>query len=89
MVEMGSDRLHHAFWRFWDTTHREYEPNSPFSETMRNYYRVLDTELAETLACVDENTTVMVVSDHGAKRMDGGICVNEWLQKARLPDTQN
>ena len=21
----------------------------------------------------------MVVSDHGAKRMDGGICVNEWL----------
>ena len=23
----------------------------------------------------------MVVSDHGAKRMEGGICVNEWLQK--------
>ena len=81
MVEMGSDRLHHAFWRFWDKTHREYEPNSPFAETMRNYYRVLDAELGETLACVDDNTTVMVVSDHGAKRMDGGICVNEWLQQ--------
>ena len=81
MVEMGSDRLHHAFWRFWDKTHRAYEPNSPFSETMRNYYRTLDAELGETLACVDENTTVMVVSDHGAKRMDGGICVNEWLRK--------
>ena len=81
MVEMGSDRLHHAFWRFWDKAHREYEPNSPFSETMRNYYRTLDAELGETLACIDENTTVMVVSDHGAKRMDGGICVNEWLQK--------
>jgi len=24
---------------------------------------------------------VMVVSDHGAKKMDGGICVNEWLIK--------
>ena len=77
MVEMGSDRLHHAFWRFWDKTHREYEPNSPFSETMRNYYRTLDAELGKTLACVDDNTTIMVVSDHGAKRMDGGICVNE------------
>ncbi|MGH7822167.1 MAG: alkaline phosphatase family protein, partial [Candidatus Binatia bacterium] len=22
---------------------------------------------------------VLVVSDHGAKRMDGGICINEWL----------
>lgn len=81
MVEMGSDRLHHAFWRFWDKTHREYEPNSPFSETMRNYYRTLDAELGKTLACVDDNTTVMVVSDHGAKRMDGGICVNEWLRQ--------
>ena len=26
MVEMGSDRLHHAFWRFWDKTHPKYEP---------------------------------------------------------------
>jgi len=81
MVEMGSDRLHHAFWRFWDETHRQYEPNSPFSETMQNYYRTLDAELGQTLACVDDNTTVIVVSDHGAKRMDGGICVNEWLRK--------
>ena len=23
--------------------------------------------------------TVLVVSDHGVKRMDGGICLNEWL----------
>ncbi len=81
MVEMGSDRLHHAFWRFWDETHPKYEPDSPFSETMRNYYRALDAELGATLACVDEDTTVMIVSDHGAKRMDGGICVNEWLRQ--------
>ena len=82
MVEMGSDRLHHAFWRFWDKTHRNYEPDSPFSETMRNYYRTLDAELGMTLDQVDAETTVMVVSDHGAKRMDGGICINEWLRQA-------
>ena len=81
MVEMGSDRLHHAFWRFWDKTHAKYEPNSPFADTIRNYYRTLDEELGRMLACVDDDTTVMIVSDHGAKRMDGGICVNEWLQK--------
>ncbi len=81
MVEMGPDRLHHAFWRFWDKTHRKHEPNSPFADTMQDYYRALDAELGETLAAVPEDTTVLVVSDHGAKRMDGGICVNEWLQK--------
>ncbi len=81
MVEMGSDRLHHAFWRYWDQTHRKYEPNSPFADTIRNYYRTLDDELGELLSLVDDNTTIMIVSDHGAKRMDGGICINEWLQK--------
>ncbi len=81
MVEMGSDRLHHAFWRFWDKTHQRYEPNSPFADTVRNYYKILDDELGKILNIVDDDTTVMVVSDHGAKRMDGGICVNEWLQK--------
>jgi len=28
---------------------------------------------------LDENTTILVVSDHGAKRMDGAFCINEWL----------
>ena len=81
MVEMGSDRLHHAFWRYWDKTHPKYEPKSPFADTMRNYYRTLDEELGKMLTYVYEDTTVMIVSDHGAKRMDGGICINEWLRK--------
>ena len=81
MVEMGADRLHHAFWRFWDTSHRKHEPDSPFSDTIRRYYATLDTELGRLLELVDENTTVLIVSDHGAKRMDGGICINEWLQQ--------
>jgi predicted AlkP superfamily phosphohydrolase/phosphomutase len=28
-----------------------------------------------------EGASVMVVSDHGAKAMDGAICINEWLQE--------
>jgi predicted AlkP superfamily phosphohydrolase/phosphomutase len=68
MVEMGSDRLHHAFWRYWDKTHPKYEPNSKFADTMRNYYRLLDEELGSILSLVDNDTTVFVVSDHGAKK---------------------
>ncbi len=81
MVEMGPDRLHHAFWRFSDKTHPKHEPNSPFADTMHRYYAMLDAELGRILERIDEHTTVMIVSDHGAKRMDGGICVNEWLQR--------
>jgi predicted AlkP superfamily phosphohydrolase/phosphomutase len=48
---------------------------------MLDYYRSLDQKLARVLRFADEDTAVLVVSDHGAKRMDGGICVNEWLRR--------
>lgn len=80
MVEMGSDRLHHAFWRYWDRTHPKYEPDSQFTDTIRNYYQLLDEELGLILSLIDDETSVFIVSDHGAKKMDGGICVNEWLR---------
>jgi predicted AlkP superfamily phosphohydrolase/phosphomutase len=48
---------------------------------MLDYYRALDERIARLLRFADEETAVLVVSDHGAKRIDGGICVNEWLRR--------
>jgi predicted AlkP superfamily phosphohydrolase/phosphomutase len=79
MVEMGVDRIHHAFWDNMDPAHRFYEPGNKFENAIHDYYREVDREIGELLAFADERTAVLVVSDHGAKRIDGGICVNEWL----------
>jgi predicted AlkP superfamily phosphohydrolase/phosphomutase len=79
LVEMGTDRIHHGFWRFTDPEHRFYEQGNPFAGAMLDYYRALDRKITRLLRFADEETAVLVVSDHGAKRMDGGICVNEWL----------
>ena len=62
-----------------DPEHHKYEPGNPFEHAIRDYYRYVDGELGELLALVPADTLVLVVSDHGAKRMDGGICFNEWL----------
>lgn len=79
MVEMGVDRIHHALWDNMDPAHRFYEPGNKFENAIRDYYKEVDREIGELLKFADEGTDVLVVSDHGAKRMDGGICVNEWL----------
>jgi predicted AlkP superfamily phosphohydrolase/phosphomutase len=79
LVEMGVDRIHHAFWDNMDPAHRFYEPGNRFENAIRDYYREVDREIGELLAFADDKTAVLVVSDHGAKRMDGGICINEWL----------
>jgi len=80
-VEMGVDRMHHGFWRHMDEQHVKHEPASPFKDAIKDYYKHVDGQIAEMLAQVDDETTVIVVSDHGAKRMDGGFCLNEWLWK--------
>ena len=79
MVEMGPDRLHHAFWRYTDPTHRLYEPGNPYENVMHDYYLELDAEIGRTLDALPPDTSVIVVSDHGAKAMHGAICINEWL----------
>lgn len=78
-VNIGVDRMHHGFWRFHDPQHRLYEAGSPFQHAIRDYYKLMDSFTAELLSLLDDDVTVLVVSDHGVTRMDGGICVNEWL----------
>jgi predicted AlkP superfamily phosphohydrolase/phosphomutase len=79
LVEMGVDRIHHAFWKYFDPQHRKFEPNSPFADAIRDYYIHVDKLIGDLLAALPQQTAVVVVSDHGGKRIDGGIAVNEWL----------
>lgn len=79
IVEMGIDRVHHGFWKYMDPQHPKYERGSPYAETIFNYYRFLDEQIGDILKMVDERTVILVVSDHGARAMQGGFCINEWL----------
>lgn len=78
-VNMGVDRIHHGFWRYHDPQHRLYEPGNPFEMAIFDYYRMVDEMAGKLIELAGDDVTVLVVSDHGVTRMDGGICVNEWL----------
>ena len=78
-VEMGTDRINHAMWAYHDATHHKHDPDSPYIHAIRDYYRYLDEEIGTLLDRIPDETHVLVVSDHGAKKMAGGICINEWL----------
>jgi predicted AlkP superfamily phosphohydrolase/phosphomutase len=80
-VEMGVDRMHHGFWKYMDKGHPLYEPGNPYEHAIRDYTVHLDKLVGELLDQLDDDTSVLVVSDHGAKTMHGGLCVNEWLRR--------
>jgi len=78
-VEIGVDRIQHAFWRYMDHDHHLYVEGNKYETAIIDYYKYLDKKLGELLSNIDQKTSVLVVSDHGAKRMKGAFCINEWL----------
>jgi predicted AlkP superfamily phosphohydrolase/phosphomutase len=83
-VDIGLDRVQHGFWNHFDKQHIRYEPNNPYEDVIPEYYRWIDEQIGSVLALLDKDTVVLVVSDHGAQRLDGGFAVNEWLAQEGL-----
>ena len=79
MVEMGTDRVHHAFWQYMDPEHHRYEPGNPYESVIEDYYAEVDEQIGKLLEVVPPDAQILIVSDHGAQCMDGGIALNEWL----------
>jgi predicted AlkP superfamily phosphohydrolase/phosphomutase len=78
-VEIGVDRMHHAFWKYMDRDHHLYEPGNKYETAILEYYKHLDGRVGRLIDKAGGDTVVLVVSDHGAKGMKGAFCVNEWL----------
>jgi predicted AlkP superfamily phosphohydrolase/phosphomutase len=79
LVDIGLDRFHHAFWSHIDPDDPRHDPNGLYAGEGLAYYAFLDAQVGRLLAAAGGNTTVLVVSDHGAQPLLGAICINEWL----------
>jgi len=77
-VEIGLDRLHHAFWKFFDPNHPRHVPNSEFEGVAERYYKLLDEGIGRLVRAA-KDASIIIVSDHGTKPMAGAFVVNEWL----------
>ncbi len=81
LCEIAPDRLHHCFWSDHDPQHVRHRSDSPYRNAIREYYRYLDGAIGRLVELAGPDTGLLVVSDHGAKAMDGGVCVNEVLRR--------
>ena len=83
-VDIGLDRMHHGFWNYFDPEHVQFEPDNPYQDAIPEYYRLLDEQIGSVLELLNDETMLLVVSDHGAQRLDGGFAINEWLIREGL-----
>jgi predicted AlkP superfamily phosphohydrolase/phosphomutase len=78
-VIMGTDRVPHLFYRYFDEDHKRYTHDTRYKHALKDHYRFCDQNLEEILNLIDESTVIIVVSDHSVQRLDGRINLNEWL----------
>jgi predicted AlkP superfamily phosphohydrolase/phosphomutase len=73
VVLIGPDRLHHGFWK------QDQKPK--FKNAIKKYYQYLDSEIGRLLESLDDETVLIIASDHGAKELQGSFFINQWLLK--------
>ncbi len=72
---METDRLHHFFWEEMEQGHAKYRP------AFLEFYKRLDQVLGEVRSWLDEDTTLIVLSDHGFCSIKQEVFVNTWLHE--------
>jgi predicted AlkP superfamily phosphohydrolase/phosphomutase len=75
------DRVQHMLWRFRDREHPGFEPDlSPeLASRIEEHYSRCDSLLSAVLDKVDENTLLIVLSDHGFGTFRRAFDTNSWL----------
>jgi predicted AlkP superfamily phosphohydrolase/phosphomutase len=75
------DRVQHMMWRFRDPKHPGYEADlAPELRTrIEEHYQRCDQLLSPVLEKVDENTLLLVLSDHGFGSFRRAFDTNTWL----------
>ncbi|MFN2136282.1 MAG: alkaline phosphatase family protein [Candidatus Promineifilaceae bacterium] len=81
MVFNGTDTVSHAMWKYMDQTHPLHDPakSGKYGNAIRDYYRHVDGLLGGLVESLDQQTTLIVMSDHGFGPFHKFIHVNNWL----------
>jgi predicted AlkP superfamily phosphohydrolase/phosphomutase len=86
MVFNGTDTVSHAMWKYMDPTHPLHDPSKreKYGDAIKDYYRFVDKYLGRVIETLDDDTTLVIMSDHGFGPFHKFIHVNNWLIKNRF-----
>jgi len=73
-VFMTTDRVNHFLFE-------HYEQGGEYREEFMDFYRKVDRYLGELREMLDDDTTMLVASDHGFTTLEYEVHLNEWLAR--------
>jgi predicted AlkP superfamily phosphohydrolase/phosphomutase len=75
------DRVQHMFWRFREDRRPAHHGDVPseMRHVIEEHYRACDAIVGHALDYADDQTLVIVLSDHGMNSFQRGVNLNTWL----------
>lgn len=77
----GTDRIQHDLWNLFDESHPRYDPvlGAKYKERIIGYFSAVDAQIARLRERLDDETTLIIMSDHGFGPIHRFIDLNVWL----------
>ncbi len=78
-----TDQGQHMYWRTIDPQHPAYTPElgEKYGNVIPGFYQAMDKALAMALDKMDDNTIIIIVSDHGFTSFRRAFHLNSWLKE--------
>ena len=81
VVDNGTDRAEHELWRFLDASNPLYDARDvqTHGNPLLTYFQKVDEMVGEMVSHLDENTTLIIMSDHGQASLRKFVNLNLFL----------
>jgi predicted AlkP superfamily phosphohydrolase/phosphomutase len=78
-----TDRVQHMFWRYLDKDHPAVRdvPQGQKPRVIQELYDRMDSLIGRVLQQIDDQTVLLVISDHGFKSFNRCMNLNAWLHQ--------
>ena len=76
-----TDEVQHHFWKYYDRTYADCPEHlrQRYGNVIEDFYQKVDDAIAEQMSLLDENSVVVIMSDHGAGPLTKHFNLNRWL----------
>lgn len=80
---VAADAIQHGLWHCIDPTHPRHDPQEAerYGNAILECYQRIDTAIGQLVSKLDDDTILLVMSDHGAGSLYKYIYLNNWLIK--------
>ncbi len=82
LVLNGTDTVQHAMWKYMSAAHPLHDPaKAPkYGQAILDYFKYVDQALGRIVDSLDDDTVLVIMSDHGFGPFHKFIHVNNWLR---------